>query len=52
MDLEKYISIIVVHNFGGKIEITDSDGVVVSPESVIDFMNDVAKKQKEQAGGE
>jgi hypothetical protein len=51
MDLEKYQNVLVITNFGGKIEIRDSNGTVVSPESVIDFMNDIKAEVMRQLNG-
>lgn len=51
MNLENYHSIIIVTNYGGKIEIRDSNGVVISPEAVIDFMTDVKAEILRQLNG-
>ena len=52
MDLEKFQNVLVITNYGGKIEIRDSNAVTVSPDSVIDFMNEIKKEVKRQLNGE
>lgn len=52
MNLENYQNVIVITNFGGKIEIRDSNGGLVSPESVKDFMDDIKKEILRHLNGE
>lgn len=49
MDIDNFQSIIIVTRINGRLEIFDTDGNNISPESVIDFMNDVKAQQVKDA---
>jgi hypothetical protein len=50
MDINKYHNVLIVTNYGGKIEIRDSTGEWISVKDAIKFLNEVDDLQAEQTG--
>ena len=48
MDINKFQQVLVITRINGKIQIFDTNGYEVSPDSVIDYIKDVKREQKSE----